>query len=81
MLVVIQSLVLVYAHLIHTRLEAVIGFLGGVPGPSGQSALAFVLMQWCSKQHLFYGNYERKASLFLYYCLFYLYLLLVKYGS
>ena len=56
-----QSLVLVYAHLIHTQLDAVLNFLSTVPGPTGQSALQFVLTEWCSRQHFFYGAYERKV--------------------
>jgi hypothetical protein len=60
---VIQSLVMVYAQLIHSELEAVLGFLSGVPGPTGQSALHFVMSEWVSRQHLFYGAYESKVSL------------------
>ncbi|MPC24070.1 Importin-9 [Portunus trituberculatus] len=61
-LTVVQNLVLVYAQLVHSQLEGVLTFLAGVPGPSGQSALHFVLTQWCSKQHLFFGAYEEKVS-------------------
>ena len=57
----VQNLVLVYAQLVHSQLEGVLTFLAGVPGPSGQSALHFVLTQWCSKQHLFFGSYEEKV--------------------
>ncbi|KAL1416150.1 hypothetical protein MTO96_006416 [Rhipicephalus appendiculatus] len=60
---VIQSLVLVFAHLVHTQMSAVLDFLSGVPGPTGQSALAFVLTEWCSRQTLFYGTYETKVSI------------------
>uniref|UniRef100_T1IP27 Importin N-terminal domain-containing protein n=1 Tax=Strigamia maritima TaxID=126957 RepID=T1IP27_STRMM len=59
---VIQSLVMVFAHLIHSKMEAVMVFLSGIPGPTGKSALEFVLTEWTSKQHLFYGSYERKVS-------------------
>lgn len=52
---------MVYAHLIHTQLDAVLNFLSTVPGPTGQSALQFVLIEWCSRQHLFYGAYEGKV--------------------
>jgi importin-9 len=58
---VIQSLVMVYAQLIHSELDAVLNFLSGVPGPTGQSALNFVMSEWVSRQHLFYGAYESKA--------------------
>lgn len=60
---VVQSLVLVFAHLVHTQMAAVLDFLSGVPGPTGQSALAFVLTEWCSRQTLFYGAYENKVSI------------------
>ena len=58
---VFQSLVFVFAQLIHTQLEAVLEFLYSVPDPQGKPALEFVLAEWCSKQHLFYGAYEGKV--------------------
>jgi len=61
-LTVIQSLLLVYAQLIHSQMDAVLNFLQTVPGPSGSPALEFVLTQWCLKQHLFYGAYDCKVS-------------------
>lgn len=51
---------MVYIHLILTQLDAVLNFLSSVPGPTGESALNFVLIEWMSRQHLFYGSYERK---------------------
>ncbi|KAI0216737.1 Importin-9 [Lamellibrachia satsuma] len=59
---VLQSLIMVFAHLIHHQMEAVLDFLSTVPGPTGKPALEFVLTEWCSKQHLFYGLYEAKIS-------------------
>ncbi|ELT91403.1 hypothetical protein CAPTEDRAFT_225381 [Capitella teleta] len=59
---VIQSLVLVFAHLMHSQMHAVLDFLSSVPDPTGKPALHFVLTEWCSKQHLFYGAYESKVS-------------------
>ncbi|XP_022238749.1 importin-9-like [Limulus polyphemus] len=59
---VIQSLIMVFAHLIHHQMDAVLEFLCGVPGPTGKSALEFVLTEWCSRQHLFFGAYESKVS-------------------
>ncbi|XP_076333062.1 importin 9 [Tachypleus tridentatus] len=59
---VIQSLIMVFAHLIHHQMNAVLEFLCGVPGPTGKSALEFVLTEWCSRQHLFFGAYESKIS-------------------
>ena len=54
---------MVYAHLAHTQLEAVLRFLSSVPGPTGEAALAFVLREWVSRQHVFYGAYENKVSI------------------
>ncbi|XP_076468794.1 importin-9-like [Babylonia areolata] len=59
---VMQSLLMVFAHLINLQLEAVLEFLTSVPGPTGKPALEFVLTEWCSRQHLFFGSYERKVS-------------------
>ncbi|XP_012280793.1 importin-9 [Orussus abietinus] len=61
-LTVMQSLLMVYAHLVNTEFDAVLNFLSTVPGPTGQSALAFVLYEWVSRQHLFFGNYDRKVA-------------------
>jgi hypothetical protein len=52
---------MVYAQLIHTQLAAVLNFLSSVPGPSGESALHFVMTQWVAREHLFYGAYEKKV--------------------
>jgi len=60
---VIQSLVMVYAQLIHTQLNAVVNFLCSVPGPNGETALEFVLSQWVERQFLFFGAYETKVSI------------------
>jgi hypothetical protein len=59
-----QSLVMVYAQLMHSSLEAVLGFLSSVPGPTGQSALHFVMSEWVARQPLFYGAYESKAGVY-----------------
>ncbi|KAK7102594.1 importin-9-like [Littorina saxatilis] len=59
---VMQSLLMVFAHLVNIQLEPVLEFLTSVPGPTGKPALEFVLEEWCSRQHLFYGSYERKVS-------------------
>jgi len=62
-LTVAQSLIMVYAHLVHSQLEAVLQFLSSVPGPAGDSALAFVLAEWVAKQQQFFGCYESKVSI------------------
>ena len=59
---VIMSLVMTFAHLILIQMEAVLNFLSTVPGPSGEPAMNFVFLHWLSRQHLFYGTYERKVS-------------------
>lgn len=59
---VMQSLLMIYAHLVNSEFDAVLNFLSTVPGPTGESALAFVLIEWVSKQQLFYGNYDRKVA-------------------
>lgn len=51
---------MVFARLINNQMDAVLDFLSSVPGPTGKSALEFVLVEWCSRQHLFFGKYERK---------------------
>ncbi|XP_026471318.1 importin-9-like [Ctenocephalides felis] len=58
---VVMSLVIIFAHLFLTQMDAVINFLLTVPGPMGKSALDYVLTEWCTRQHLFYGMYERKV--------------------
>ena len=62
-LTVAQSLIMVYAHLVHSQLEAVLQFLSSVPGPTGQSALHFVLSEWVGKQQQFFGCYESKVTI------------------
>jgi len=37
-------------------------FLSNVPGPTGNSALHFVMSEWVAKQPNFYGSYESKVS-------------------
>lgn len=57
----LQSLLMVFAHLMNLQLEPVLDFLTSVPGPTGKPALEFVLDEWCSRQNLFYGSYERRV--------------------
>jgi len=59
---VVQSLLMVYAQLFHSQMEAVLQFLSNVPGPTGNSALHFVMTQWVAKHPDFYGSYESKVS-------------------
>lgn len=57
----VQSLIMVFAHLVHTQLEPLLEFLCSLPGPTGKPALEFVMAEWTSRQHLFYGQYEGKV--------------------
>ena len=59
---VIMSLVMIFAHLFLIQMDAVMNFLSSVPGPTGEPAMNFVFSNWLSRQHLFYGTYERKVS-------------------
>lgn len=58
---VMQSLIMVFAHLVHSQLEPLLEFLCSLPGPTGKPALEFVMAEWMSRQHLFYGQYEGKV--------------------
>jgi len=61
---VVQSLILVFAHLIYYDLPVILDFLSSLPAPTGtQSALEFVLINWLNRQHLFFGSYENKVSI------------------
>ena len=57
-----MSLAMIFAHLFLIQMDAVMNFLSTVPGPTGEPAMNFVFHNWLSRQHLFYGTYERKVS-------------------
>ncbi|XP_005178289.2 importin-9 [Musca domestica] len=59
---VIMSLVVVFAHLFLTQMDAVLNFLSTVPGPTGEPAMHFVFSNWLPKQTSFFGTYERKVT-------------------
>ena len=61
-IIIFQSLVMIFANLMHSQMEAVLEFLTNVPDPMGKPALEFVLTEWCARQHLFFGAYERKVT-------------------
>ncbi|XP_071784308.1 importin-9-like [Asterias amurensis] len=60
---VTQSLLMVFAHLMHSCMEDVLEFLSSVPGPTGKPALEFVLTDWVTRQNMFYGAYDSKVSI------------------
>lgn len=59
---VIMSLVVIFAHLFLTQMDAVLNFLSTVPGPTGEPAMHFLFSNWLTRQHLFFGAYERKVT-------------------
>jgi len=59
---VTQSLLMVFIQLIRHQMALTLEFLSTVPGPTGTSALDYVLTEWCNKQSSFFGSYETKAS-------------------
>uniref|UniRef100_H2ZMC2 Importin N-terminal domain-containing protein n=1 Tax=Ciona savignyi TaxID=51511 RepID=H2ZMC2_CIOSA len=61
-LTVAQSLLLIFAHLFNSRTESVVSFLSSLPCTSAESALHYVMSEWCDKQTMFYGSYDRKVS-------------------
>lgn len=61
---VMSNLIMVFAYLILTQLDAVLNFLSTVPGPTGEPALTFVISVWLSKQTSFFGLLERKLTIF-----------------
>ena len=52
---------MVFANLLLTDLGAILQFLSSMPGPSGESALAFVLSEWLDRGHVFYGVFDNKV--------------------
>lgn len=63
-LTVSQSLLSIFAHLVAKQVDVVVSFLSDLPGPSGDSALHFVMNEWCDKQILFFGSYVKKLNVF-----------------
>jgi hypothetical protein len=59
-LIVQQSLIMVFAHLMHYKMDAVLLFLSNLPGPTGQPVLEFLMTEWVAKQNSFIGAYDRK---------------------
>jgi hypothetical protein len=56
-----QSLIVVFAHLMHSKMEAVLAFLSGLPGPTGRPSLEFLMSEWVAKATMFSGAYECKV--------------------
>lgn len=57
-----QSMLMVFGYLFCSEVEAVVQFLSTVPGPTGASALQFVLEQWLIRERYFTGLYEHIIS-------------------
>lgn len=62
-LLVQQSLIMVFAHLVHSKMDAVLAFLSNLPGPTGKPVFEFLMTEWVSKQNSFSGTYETKVSI------------------
>lgn len=58
-----MNLIMVFSYLFLTQLEALLDFLGTVPGPTGEPAITFIFTNWLSNHGSFYGFYCRKVSL------------------
>ena len=59
-LLVQQSLIMVFAQLMHYKMDAVLTFLSNLPGPTGQPVLEFLMTEWAMKQNSFVGPYDCK---------------------
>ncbi|CAG0888327.1 unnamed protein product [Cyprideis torosa] len=57
-----QGLILVFIRLMADKLNAVLDFLSTVPGPTGCSALEYVMTEWMGRAPSFFGAYDRKVS-------------------
>lgn len=58
-----QSLIMVFAHLIHYCLPDLLLFLKSREGPAGYpTALHYVMCEWCERQQQFIGSYDRQVS-------------------
>lgn len=57
-----QSLISIFGYLIYTQLDAVINFLSTIPGPGGESALEFVLMEWVFTHKACTTHFEYKVG-------------------
>lgn len=58
-----MNLIMIFAHLFLTQMDALLNFLGTVPGPTGEPAITFIFTNWLSHHGSFYGFYCRKVSL------------------
>lgn len=58
-----QSLIMVFAHLLHSKMDAVLLFLSNLPGPTGKPSLEFFMTEWVSKSTMFSGQYDCKVSM------------------
>lgn len=58
-----MNLIMIFAHLFLTQIDALLNFLGTVPGPTGEPAITFIFTNWLSHHGSFYGFYCRKVSL------------------
>lgn len=55
-----ESLLSVFCYLFYRDTDATVSFLMAIPGPTGVSALEFVLSEWLYRECTFSGFYERR---------------------
>ena len=60
---VMQSLILVFAFLIHTQIDFALEFLSSLPSSTGKPALDQVMGDWVQMQGTIFGCYDTKMSI------------------
>lgn len=58
-----QTLVLVFARLIHLNVNKTLDFLSSSTLPDGSPALPYVMRTWADHQVVFKGSYQRKVTI------------------
>ena len=64
---------MVFIQLLRHQIEGTLEFLSTVPGPTGKSALDYILNEWCAKHSSFVGGYEIISRWVLFFILFYVF--------
>ncbi len=59
----VQTLVLVFARLVHLNVNKTLDFLSSSALPDGSPALPFVMRKWVDSQVDFSGTYQRKVTI------------------
>ncbi|XP_022915238.1 importin-9 [Onthophagus taurus] len=59
-----DGLLIIFVYLFHVHTDTLINTLSVIPGPNGDSALAYILHRWIKANGLFLVKYELRLSLF-----------------